>query len=74
MAIRQIIRIPREFRIKDTGINKEVFIFEKPIIANPISSGSGDATTNAPIKGTIHLKSLNLKIEKNLSDPVFLIK
>lgn len=69
-----IIKIPRELRIKDIGINKDVFIFERPIIASPSSSGSGDATTKAPRKGTNHLKSLNLKIEKNLSDPDFLIK
>ena len=49
-------------------MNKEFFIFDKPSIATPISSGNGEAIIRAPTKGVIHLKSFSLKIEKNLSD------
>lgn len=55
LANNPITNIPKKFSVNDIGINTDVFIFESPIIARPISSGNGEATIRAPINGTIHL-------------------
>ena len=73
-AISPIIKIPAEFKINDSNIKYEFFIFDNPSIVTPISSGNGEAIIKDPIKGIIHLKSFNLKIEKNLSDLDILIR
>src|SRR3989338_2229591 len=66
--ISPITKIPAEFKTNDNGINNEFFIFDKPSIATPISSGKGEAIIKAPIKGTTHFRPFILVIEVNLSD------
>lgn len=66
-AISPIIRIPKKLRKNDSGMNNDVLIFDKPIIARPNSSGRGEATIKAPKSGISHLKIFNLKMESNLS-------
>ena len=67
LAINPIINIPRVLKIKETGINNEVFVLENPIIIMPNSSGNGEAMINAPRKNVNHLKNFNLKIDVILS-------
>ncbi len=69
-----MIKMPTELSKKDNGRNNEVFIFDKPIIVRPSSSGKGEATTKAPKNGITHLKNLKRKTVINLFNPDFLIK
>jgi hypothetical protein len=53
-----IRKIPTEFKTYTRGIKREALILERPIREIPISSGKGDATIMAPIKGSTHEKIL----------------
>ena len=68
-----MVNMPKKWRPNDIDINIDIFILESPIIARPISSGNGDATINAPTKGTIHLNTLSWKIKTSLFCLVFWI-
>jgi hypothetical protein len=55
-AINPINKIPIKLKVKERGINHNVFIFEKPSKLIPSSSGNGEAIINPPIKNVSHLK------------------
>lgn len=49
-----------KLKTNEIGMNHNVFIFEKPRMLIPISSGNGDAIISPPTKRDAHLKSLSL--------------
>jgi len=51
---------------KERGMNRRVFIFEKPKRLIPNSSGKGEAIITHPARTVNHLKSLNLNNARNL--------
>jgi hypothetical protein len=61
-----ITKIPKPFIRKEMIIKLLLLILDKPNIAIPSSSGSGDAIIRAPIDGRNCLKRWVLNIEKNL--------
>jgi len=63
--------MPAVCREKEIGKNTEVLIPDIPIIANPISSGMGEASTKAPVRMVSERKRRARKKADNLAAPVW---